>query len=166
MSARTRSPSTGRALVKADAAGCGCRDPLLQIGLPALPVAAARPIVLTAAERHRLKKAAWGHKSEHRARVRAPIVLRAARGRSNARIAVEVGVHVDTVRTWRGRFAARRRVRQRESSLLRAGLVPAWLRLPSAARPAAGVSQLRPCPAQPGMTRFAADNGRTGKWGV
>lgn len=29
----------------------------------------------------------------------------ATRGRSNARIAVEVGVHVDTVRTWRGRFA-------------------------------------------------------------
>ncbi|MEU1340610.1 IS630 family transposase [Streptomyces sp. NPDC005827] len=105
MSARARSPSTGRALVKADAAGCGRRDPLLQIGLPALPVAAARPIVLTAAERHRLKKAAWGHKSEHRARVRAQIVLRAARGRSNARIAVEVGVHVDTVRTWRDRFA-------------------------------------------------------------
>ncbi|WP_405848862.1 IS630 family transposase [Streptomyces sp. NBC_01518] len=73
--------------------------------MPALPVAAARPIVLTAAERHRLKKAAWGHKTEHRARVRAQIVLRAARGRSNARIAVEVGVHVDTVRAWRGRFA-------------------------------------------------------------
>ena len=70
-----------------------------------MPVAAARPIVLTAAERHRLKKAAWGHKTEHRARVRAQIVLRAARGRSNARIAVEVGVHVDTVRAWRGRFA-------------------------------------------------------------
>ncbi|MFI0711466.1 IS630 family transposase [Streptomyces inhibens] len=47
----------------------------------------------------------WGHKTEHRARVRAQIVLWAARGRSNARIAVEVGVHVDTVRTWRSRFA-------------------------------------------------------------
>ncbi|MET8390046.1 helix-turn-helix domain-containing protein [Streptosporangium canum] len=32
-------------------------------------------------------------------------MLLATRGRSNARIAVEVGVHVDTVRTWRGRFA-------------------------------------------------------------
>jgi transposase len=81
------------------------RDPLLLIG-SALPVATARPIVLTAAERHRLKKAAWGHKTEHRTRVRAQIVLRAARGRSNACIAVEVGVHVDTVRTGRGRFAA------------------------------------------------------------
>jgi hypothetical protein len=50
-----------------------------------LPVAAARPIVLTAAERLRLEKAAWGHKTEHRVRVRAQIVLWAARGRSNAR---------------------------------------------------------------------------------
>ncbi|MET8538363.1 IS630 family transposase [Streptomyces sp. NPDC005065] len=70
-----------------------------------MPVAAARPIVLTAAERHRLKKAAYGHRSEYRDRVRARIVLLAARSRSNARIAVEAGVHVDTVRTWRGRFA-------------------------------------------------------------
>ncbi|MFJ6000433.1 helix-turn-helix domain-containing protein [Streptomyces sp. NPDC092370] len=65
----------------------------------------ARPIVLTAAERHWLKKAAWGHKTPHQARVRAHIVLLAARGRANARIADRVGVHVDTVRTWRGRFA-------------------------------------------------------------
>ncbi|MGW1709608.1 IS630 family transposase [Streptomyces sp. NPDC002206] len=70
-----------------------------------MPVAAARPIVLTAAERHRLKKAAYGHRSEYRDRVRARIVLLAARSRPNARIAVEAGVHVDTVRTWRGRFA-------------------------------------------------------------
>ncbi|OEJ96241.1 transposase [Streptomyces thermolilacinus SPC6] len=52
-----------------------------------------------------MKKAARGHKTGYRARLRAQIVLRAARGRSNARIAVEVGVHVDTVRTWRGRIA-------------------------------------------------------------
>ncbi|MFF8617078.1 IS630 family transposase [Streptomyces sp. NPDC015350] len=70
-----------------------------------MPVPAARPIALTAAERQRLKKAAYGHKTPHQARVRSQIVLLATRGRSNARIAVEVGVHVDTVRTWRGRFA-------------------------------------------------------------
>ncbi|MFJ2722719.1 IS630 family transposase [Streptomyces sp. NPDC087437] len=70
-----------------------------------MPVATARPIVLTAAERHRLKKVAYGHRTEYRDRVRARIVLLAARSRSNARIAVEAGVHVDTVRTWRGRFA-------------------------------------------------------------
>ncbi|MFD4764636.1 IS630 family transposase [Streptomyces sp. NPDC058439] len=70
-----------------------------------MPVPAARPITLTAAERQRLKKAAYGHKTPHQTRVRSQIVLLATRGRSNAGIALEVGVHVDTVRTWRGRFA-------------------------------------------------------------
>lgn len=67
----------------------GCPDPLLLNGLPALPVATARPIVLTAAERHRLKKAAYGHSTPHRDRLRARIVLQAARGRGNAAIARE-----------------------------------------------------------------------------
>ncbi|WP_261400988.1 IS630 family transposase [Streptomyces salinarius] len=70
-----------------------------------MPVPAARPITLTAAERQRLKKAAYGHKTPHQARVRSQIALMASLGRSNARIAAELGVHVDTVRTWRGRFA-------------------------------------------------------------
>ncbi|MEU9123565.1 IS630 family transposase [Streptomyces sp. NPDC048506] len=70
-----------------------------------MPVPAARPITLTASERQRLKKAAYVRKTPHQARVRSQIALLAAQGRSNARIAVEVGVHVDTVRTWRGRFA-------------------------------------------------------------
>ncbi|MFC7980230.1 IS630 family transposase [Streptomyces cinereoruber] len=70
-----------------------------------MPVAAARPIVLRAAERERLKKMAYGHKSEYRLRMRAQVVLHAARGRSNARIARETGLHLDTVRCWRGRFA-------------------------------------------------------------
>ncbi|MBO0914716.1 IS630 family transposase [Streptomyces laculatispora] len=52
-----------------------------------------------------MKKAAYGHKTEHRLRVRAQVVLQAARGRSNARIARETGLHLDTVRAWRGRFA-------------------------------------------------------------
>ncbi|MFB6807240.1 IS630 family transposase [Streptomyces sp. NPDC056387] len=62
-------------------------------------------VVLTAAERRRLKKMAYGHKTPHQARQRAAVVLLAARGRSNARIAAETHLHVDTVRTWRGRFA-------------------------------------------------------------
>jgi transposase len=70
-----------------------------------LPVATARPIVLTAAERHRLKKAAYGHSTPHRDRLRAQIVLQAARGRGNAAIARDTGAHLDTVRTWRVRFA-------------------------------------------------------------
>ncbi|MEU9108779.1 helix-turn-helix domain-containing protein [Streptomyces xanthophaeus] len=80
-------------------------DPLLLIGLSALPVPAARAKTLIAAERQRLKKAACGNETPHQTSVRSQIVLLATRGRSNARIALEVGVHVDTVRTWRGRFA-------------------------------------------------------------
>lgn len=45
------------------------------------------------------------HKTEYRLRVRAQIVLHAARGRSNAHIARETSLHLDTVSTWRGRFA-------------------------------------------------------------
>lgn len=48
---------------------------------------------------------AYGHKTPQRARQRASIVLLAARGRGNVRIAAETHLHVDTVRTWRGRFA-------------------------------------------------------------
>lgn len=73
-----------------------------------MPVCSAVPLELTAAERHRLKKMAYGHKTPHQARQRATIVLLAARGRSNARIAAETHLHVDTVRRWRGRFAAGR----------------------------------------------------------
>ncbi len=70
-----------------------------------MPLGRAVCLTLTAAERHRLKKMAYGHKTEHRARQRAIVVLLAARGRGNARIAAETRLHVDTVRTWRGRFA-------------------------------------------------------------
>ncbi|MEU8244924.1 IS630 family transposase [Nonomuraea sp. NPDC048916] len=73
-----------------------------------MPVATACPIALAAGERHRLKKMAWGHKTEYRLRLRAQIVLHAARGLANARIAERVGAHVDTVRRWRGRFAEAR----------------------------------------------------------
>ncbi|MGW8065986.1 IS630 family transposase [Streptomyces ziwulingensis] len=71
-----------------------------------MAIRAAVAVVLTASERHRLKKMAYGHKTPHQARQRAAVVLFAARGRSNARIAAETHLHVDTVRTWRGRFAA------------------------------------------------------------
>ncbi|MFI9747567.1 helix-turn-helix domain-containing protein [Streptomyces sp. NPDC052494] len=77
-------------------------------GSPALHRTAARLIFLTASERERLKKMAYGHKTEHRLRQRAQVVLYAARGRSNARIARETGLHVDTVRTRRDHFAGNR----------------------------------------------------------
>ncbi|MEU3619779.1 helix-turn-helix domain-containing protein [Streptomyces sp. NPDC006872] len=70
-----------------------------------MPVAPACPTIPTAAERERLKRTAYGHKIEHRLRIRAQVVLHAAQGRSNARIAHETGLHWDTVRVRRGRFA-------------------------------------------------------------
>lgn len=73
-----------------------------------VPVATACSIALAASERHRLKKMAWGHRTEYQLHVRAHIVLHAARGLANARIAERVGVRVDTVRRWRGRFAEKR----------------------------------------------------------
>ncbi len=70
-----------------------------------MPIAAACPISLTASQRQHLKKAAFGHKPPHQARIRAQVVLHAAWGHSNARIARETGLHLDTVRRWRNRFA-------------------------------------------------------------
>ncbi|MFJ9774966.1 hypothetical protein ACIRVF_27585 [Kitasatospora sp. NPDC101157] len=72
-----------------------------------MPVATARPVVLRAAERERLKQMAYGHKTGYRLRMRAQVVLHAVRGRSNAHIGRETGPHVDTVRCRRGRFADR-----------------------------------------------------------
>ncbi|MEU9102609.1 helix-turn-helix domain-containing protein [Streptomyces sp. NPDC048361] len=71
-----------------------------------MPACSAVPLELTAAERHRLKKMANGHKTPHQTPQRATIVLLAARGRSNAQIAAETHLLVETVRRWRGRFAA------------------------------------------------------------
>jgi transposase len=70
-----------------------------------MPVLSARPVTLRASERHRLKTTAYGRKTPYPDRVRAEIVLLAARGTPNARIAARVRTTVDTVRTWRGRFA-------------------------------------------------------------
>jgi hypothetical protein len=53
----------------------------------------ARPVRLSAAQRHRLKKIAWGHKSPYRGRLRAQIVLDAAAGHANAAIARRLGGH-------------------------------------------------------------------------
>jgi transposase len=63
--------------------------------------------MLSAGERTTLKKRVRGAKTAWRDRLRAQIVLAAARGQPNARIAVGLGISVGTVRKWRGRFAAR-----------------------------------------------------------
>src|SRR3954453_6298496 len=71
-----------------------------------MPVASPFVIVLTAAEETVLTARARHARTEHRARLRARIVLAAAGGASNTAIAAELGVCVDTARTWRRRFAA------------------------------------------------------------
>lgn len=65
----------------------------------------AVPVTLTASERSALKARVRGAKTAWRDRLRAQIVLLAARGWPNARIAARLGVTGDTVRKWRGRFA-------------------------------------------------------------
>ncbi|MFD8526381.1 transposase [Streptosporangium canum] len=61
--------------------------------------------VLAASERRRLKKLAYSRPAPYQQVVRIRIVLDAAHGYANARIALRRQVHIDTVRTWRGRYA-------------------------------------------------------------
>ena len=72
-----------------------------------MPQQCAVPVMLSAGERKRLKKRARGARTAHRDWLRAQIVLAAARGAASAQIAADLHVSVDTVRKWRGRFAAR-----------------------------------------------------------
>ena len=72
-----------------------------------MPQCRAVLVTLSAGERRMLKKRARGGKSAYRDWLRAQIVLAAARGRASTRIAADLHVSVDTVRKWRGRFAAR-----------------------------------------------------------
>jgi transposase len=107
-----------------------------------MPLPGAVPVTLAAAERKTLKKRVRGAKTPYRDRLRAQIVLAAARRRDNARIARDLGVAVDTVRKWRGRFAARgldgltdlpRPGRPRQiSAALRAAVVALACQLPAA----------------------------------
>lgn len=70
-----------------------------------MPAPRARQITLTATDRHRLKALAHSYTAAYQQVIRARIVRDAAHGYSNNRIAARHGVHVDTVRLWRGRFA-------------------------------------------------------------
>lgn len=66
---------------------------------------AACPVRVTGSLRRVLIRRARGQRTPYRDKMRAQIVLRAAERQTNAAIAAEVGMSVDTVRTWRGRFA-------------------------------------------------------------
>ena len=70
-----------------------------------MPVVQACPVTVTSAIRRVLTRRSRGQKTPYRDKVRARIVLLAAGRWSNTAIAVQVGISVDTVRTWRGRFA-------------------------------------------------------------
>jgi transposase len=76
-----------------------------QWSLP-MPAAHARQIALAACDRHRLKRLERSQTAPWRQVLRAKIVLLAARGVPNQKIAARLGVTVDTARKWRGRFAA------------------------------------------------------------
>jgi transposase len=65
---------------------------------------------LTIAERRRLKQIAFSHTAPYQLVVRVRIVLDAAHGYSSNAIARRRGVHVDTVRLWRGRYDSERGV--------------------------------------------------------
>ena len=67
----------------------------------------AHVIELSEAERAELSRRARRVRTEVRDAQRAWIILAAARGTPNGQIADRLGVHVDTVRKWRSRFARR-----------------------------------------------------------
>jgi transposase len=71
----------------------------------AMSAVMACAVRVTGALRRVLIRRACGQKTPYRDKIRAQIVLRAADRQTNTRIAAELRITVDTVRTWRGRFA-------------------------------------------------------------
>jgi putative transposase len=65
----------------------------------------ATAIQLSEQEREALTRLTKRHRSEQQMALRARIILAAAQGASNAQIARDLNVNVDTVRLWRDRWA-------------------------------------------------------------
>ena len=65
----------------------------------------ATQIVLSEKEQEGLTQITQRHRSEQQAVLRGRMVLAAAQGHSNAQIAHELHINVDTVRLWRDRWA-------------------------------------------------------------
>lgn len=65
----------------------------------------ATALHLSEKEREELTRLTKRHRSEQQVALRAHIILAAAQGASNAHIARELGINVDTVRLWRDRWA-------------------------------------------------------------
>src|SRR5258708_37129876 len=70
----------------------------------------ATAVILSEKEQEGLTQITKRHRSEQQVVLRAHIVLLAAQRSSNAHIARELGVNVDTVRLWRGARGGCRRV--------------------------------------------------------
>src|SRR2546428_12508527 len=66
----------------------------------------AQAVVLSAEDRRKLERVEAAATAAQRDALRARIVLRAAEAVPNERIAGELGITPNTVRKWRGRFAA------------------------------------------------------------
>lgn len=93
----------------------------------------ATPIVLSKQEQEELEQLTRRHRSGQQEVLRARIVLAAARGQSNASIARELRVNVDTVRLWRNRWkdaqggeSPTRSVKQRLQDAPRPGVAPTF----------------------------------------
>ncbi len=63
-------------------------------------------VALSAAERRGLEALARGHGTAQQVALRARIILAAADGDNNSRIARRLGIEADTARLWRGRWLA------------------------------------------------------------
>jgi putative transposase len=70
----------------------------------------ATTVVLSKKEQEGLLQITKRHRSEQQVVLRARIVLAAAQGSSNAQIARELGINVDTVRLWRDRWVGLREI--------------------------------------------------------
>src|SRR5215472_10401703 len=94
----------------------------------------ATAIQLSENEREALTRLTKRHRSEQHVVLRAHIILAAAQGSSNTQIACDLGIHVDTVRLWRDRWAS-----WQEADHEKSGEVPVSLRgrLQDAPRPGA-----------------------------
>lgn len=61
-------------------------------------------IILTDAERQALEQLVHRHRTGQQVALRARLILAAATGANNSQVAQEMGVDIDTVRLWRGRW--------------------------------------------------------------
>lgn len=94
----------------------------------------ATAIHLNEQEQEELRRLTKRHRSEQQVVLRARIIVAAAQGASNAKIARELNINVDTVRLWRDRWASWQEADEEKSEQMLGKLVH---RLQDAPRPGA-----------------------------